>query len=386
MCSYLGDSQFMPTIFEELLLPLPDLSAVSAKSQSAENELILLREIKLLEILAIETAYFKLNTLIQSIYGALFYADLTQNADALLPLVIEFLPADKALLKNLQGKAALLFHFYNNKRDAAEKAYNSLTLLNAITAKYATGSTLQQERDKLVAQLSEKDIEENLLRKWRAEKTSLEKLISLFQPLKEILTNARADIDNEIKTALSPQKQERIKLEEELNALLKKEKELLTAKMIAMQKQVLNQAEYKIKNSIFFSQKRLDLGNTKSALLAEALSKITLFEHRQLNFTELMEALQALAKQTTSTSSASSQAALDAEAAPLVLETCERLLQLKDKIVKKEEELAKFNEVLEETEKALRINKIKRALRQLEQNAALASLEKDASSVPALSF
>jgi hypothetical protein len=174
MCSYLGDSQFMPTIFEELLLPLPDLSAVSAKSQSAENELILLREIKLLEILAIETAYFKLNTLIQSIYGALFYADLTQNADALLPLVIEFLPADKALLKNLQGKAALLFHFYNNKRDAAEKAYNSLTLLNAITAKYATGSTLQQERDKLVAQLSEKDIEENLLRKWRAEKTSLE--------------------------------------------------------------------------------------------------------------------------------------------------------------------------------------------------------------------
>jgi hypothetical protein len=156
--------------------------------------------------------------------------------------------------------------------------------------------------------------------------------------------------------------------------------------MIAMQKQVLNQAEYKIKNSIFFSQKRLDLGNTKSALLAEALSKITLFEHRQLNFTELMEALQALAKQTTSTSSASSQAALDAEAAPLVLETCERLLQLKDKIVKKEEELAKFNEVLEETEKALRINKIKRALRQLEQNAALASLEKDASSVPALSF
>lgn len=367
----------MSSILEELLRPLPDLISVRDKNKGKDGvEVEVGREIKLEERFALEASYPKLNALITSIYGALFYAGQGQNADNLLPLIVEFLPEEKPLLRIMKKKAIILFEFYNSKSNQAEKAYNALTLLNAITAKCDGETSFQIELAKLRLKLQEEGQPDHVVKRLQKEKATLESLEYIFKKLKTVLEVYGKDIDAETAMALEPQKHEIIKAGEQLSSLLKKEKALLLDKMAASQKQVLSQAAYKIKNSFFFNQKTLDQSNLLSALLAEAVSKIELFENHQLRFTELIEEMNSVAKRTTAEASHSStqqtaaqtavNAALYAEAAPILMKLSHKLLQLKDEALKKEEALSAFEEILEETEKAVRMNKIKRALRKLE--------------------
>jgi hypothetical protein len=335
----------MPNLIVALLDSVPDFGDESKAAGPEAKQARPPRQLQLDEIHGMLTAGAHLNNLISHLYGALLFAGLEQNADNLLPFLIQLLPQEPPQLKTLKNRAALLNEYFEDQREQQETSYHALTLFSALS---------KAGENPAAAYKSVK------------EQARLGDLTHRARQVVLILGQQAQAFDRELAGALEADQSQLNLIEEKLNRLVKKEKTSLQTEMARAQQVVLNQAEprnYILLVYALFNPSYQTAANSCSAFLSEALFLFELFELRQLGFEGLVNRIGGVYKR-------AKEAGLNGGANLTLLVAGKNLLMVRKEAEKLEREFWEKRGKLMEKEKLLRANKMKRALREWEQEEA----------------